>query len=172
MSNQYDEIKELLKKSRLLQEQQAPVNIDADIEGEMDLETQPQEDKSKTYRVSGGLIKLHGKTKQELELSSDEKVAFQETMDDFVEEVSDLSDFGTLNMYPNNVEWSGRIIDQDVEFFYSIGEDSGVYINGDMLKLDQSLTELVDKLKNFYDKFKSRWAKLLSQRKKTKNIEE
>lgn len=172
MSNQYDEIKELLKRSRLLQEQQAPINIDSDIESEMDLETQPQEDKSITYRVSGGLIKLHGKTKQELELSSDEKVAFQETMDDFVDEVSDLSDFGTLNMYPSNVEWSGKIIDQDVEFFYSIGEDSGVYINGDMLKLDQGLTELLEKLKNFYGKFKSKWAKLLSQRKKTKNVED
>ena len=174
MNNQYDEIKELLKKSRLLQEQQAPepINVDADIEGEMDLETTPQEDKSKTYRVSGGLIKLNGKTKQELELSSDEKVAFQETMDDFVEEVSDLSDFGTLNVYPNNVEWSGRVIDKDVEFFFSIGEDSGVYINGDMLKLDESLTELVQRLKSFYEKFKSKWAKLLSQRKKTKNIEE
>ena len=58
--NQYDEIKNLLKKSRMLVEQSAPVNIDADIEQDIDVETSP-EDKTKTYRVSGGLIKLHGK---------------------------------------------------------------------------------------------------------------
>ena len=116
--NQYDEIKDLLKRSRLMLEQSAPINLDADIESEVDIETSP-EDKTKTYRVSGGLIKLHGKDKQDLELTTDEKVAFQETMDEFVEEVSDLSDFGVLNMYPNNVEWSGKVIDFDIEFFYS-----------------------------------------------------
>ena len=58
--NQYDEIKSLLKISRMLVEQSAPVNIDADIEQDINVETSP-EDKTKTYRVSGGLIKLHGK---------------------------------------------------------------------------------------------------------------
>lgn len=164
--NQYDEIKSLLKISRMLVEQSAPVNIDADIEQDINVETSP-EDKTKTYRVSGGLIKLHGKNKQDLELSTDEKTAFQNTMDEFVNEVSDLSDFGVLNVYPNNVEWSGKVIDFDLEFFLSIGETQGVYINGDMIKIDDDLLELINKLNGFYEKFKSRWAKILSQRKKT-----
>lgn len=164
--NQYDEIKSLLKKSRMLVEQSAPVNIDADIEQDIDVETSP-EDKTKTYRVSGGLIKLHGKNKQDLELTTDEKTAFQETMDEFVDEVSDLSDFGVLNVYPNNVEWSGKVIDFDLEFFFSIGETQGVYINGDMIKLGDDLIELINKLSVFYEKFKSKWAKILAQRKKT-----
>jgi hypothetical protein len=164
--NQYDEIKSLLKKSRMLVEQSAPVNIDADIEQDIDVETSP-EDKTKTYRVSGGLIKLHGKNKQDLELTTDEKIAFQETMDEFVDEVSDLSDFGVLNVYPNNVEWSGKVIDFDLEFFFSIGETQGVYINGDMIKLGDDLLELMNKLSVFYEKFKSKWAKILAQRKKT-----
>lgn len=164
--NQYDEIKSLLKISRMLVEQSAPVNIDADIEQDINVETSP-EDKTKTYRVSGGLIKLHGKNKQDLELSTDEKTAFQNTMDEFVDEVSDLSDFGVLNVYPNNVEWSGKVIDFDLEFFLSIGETQGVYINGDMIKIDDDLLELINKLNGFYEKFKSRWAKIISQRKKT-----
>ena len=45
------------------------------------------------------------------------------------------------------------------------------HINGDMIKLDDGLVELVNKLTSFYDKFKARWAKVLSQRKKTKNID-
>lgn len=164
--NQYDEIKSLLKISRMLVEQGAPVNIDADIEQEIDVETSP-EDKTKTYRVSGGLIKLHGKNKQDLELSTDEKTAFQNTMEEFVDEVSDLSDFGILNLYPNNVEWSGKVIDFDLEFFLSIGETQGVYINGDMIQIDDDSLELINKLSRYYEKFKSRWAKILSQRKKT-----
>jgi DNA polymerase III alpha subunit (gram-positive type) len=37
-------------------------------------------------------------------------------MDEFVEDVSDLSDFGVLNMYQNEVQWSGKVIDFDLEF--------------------------------------------------------
>jgi len=194
MSNQYDELKNLLNVSRnmlgkndltesrkvltkngLISEQEieddGATNIEVDSEQEIEVQTTPDEDKNKSYRVSGGLITLHGNTKQELELSTDEKISFQETMDEFVNEVSDLSDFGTLNLYPNNVDWSGKVIDYDVEFYFSIGEDDGVYINGDMIKLDDGLVELINKLTSFYDKFKAKWAKVLSQRKKTKNID-
>ena len=186
MSNQYDELKNLLNVSRnmlgkndltesrkvltkngLISEQEieddGATNIEVDSEQEIEVQTTPDEDKSKSYRVSGGLITLHGNTKQELELSTDEKISFQETMDEFVNEVSDLSDFGTLNLYPNNVDWSGKVIDYDVEFYFSIGEDNGVYINGDMIKLDDGLVELINKLTSFYDKFKAKWAKVLSQ---------
>ena len=179
--NQYDEIKSLLKKSRMLMEQPEPTNLGKSIENEIDTDMRQdadvdvekvKKDKSKTYRISGGLLTLHGKEKQDLELTTEEKTAFQETMDEFVDEVSDLSDFGVLNMYPNDVQWSGKVIDFDLEFFYSIGENNGVYINGDMIKLDEKLTELVNKLTSFYEKFKSKWAKVISTRKKTSTKKE
>jgi len=174
-----NESRDTLKEMGLIKEQESvvtdlsdePVNIDVDSEEEIDIETTPDEDKSESYRVSGGIVTLHGKDKQELELSTEEKMAFQETMDDFVDQVSDLSDFGTLHIYPNNVEWSGKVIDFDLEFFYSIGENNGVYINGDMIKLDDSLVELINKLTAYYQQFKSKWAKILASRKKTRNIE-
>ena len=131
-----------------------------------------KKDKNKTYRISGGLLTLHGKEKRDLELTTDEKTAFQETMDEFVGEVSDLSDFGVLNMYPNEVQWSGKVIDFDLEFFFSIGENNGVYINGDMIKLDDKLTELITKLTGFYNKFKAKWAKVIAVRRKTATTEE
>jgi hypothetical protein len=187
--NQYDEIKRLLDNSRsmlgkskldetretlikkgLIQEDvipNDPTNIEKDIEVDVDNETQPQKDKTQAYRVSGGVLKMHGKDQKELELTTDEKVAFQETMDEFVDQVSDLSDFGVLNVYPNNVDWSGKVIDFDLEFYFTIGENSGVYINGDMIKLDAELIELINKLTKFYEQFKSKWAKVLASRKKT-----
>ena len=187
--NQYDEIKRLLENSRsmlgkskldetretLIQKgiiQEAvipndPTNIEKDIEVNIDNETEPQKDKTQAYRVSGGILKMHGKDQKELELTTDEKVAFQETMDEFVEQVSDLSDFGVLNVYPNNVDWSGKVIDFDLEFYFTIGENSGVYVNGDMIKLDTELIELINKLTKFYEQFKSKWAKVMASRKKT-----
>ncbi len=175
MSNQYDEIKLLLKRSKMLTEQTGPRNLAKSIENNItDTDTSDQEgeesikkDKSKTFRISGGLLTLHGKDKKELELTSEEKTSFQETMDEFVTDVSDLSDFGVLNIYENEVQWSGKVIDFDLEFFFSIGEENGVYINGDMIKLDDKLTELINKLTSFYEKFKTKWAKVIATRKKT-----
>lgn len=124
-------------------------------------------DKKQAYRISGGIIVLHGKDKSDLELTTDEKAAFQETMDEFVDEVSDMVDFNIMNVYPKNVEWSGKIIDFDVEFFFTIGEENGVYLNADLIKTDDEFLVFVDKLKTYYDKFKSKWAKVLASRKKT-----
>lgn len=186
MNNQYDEIKNLLENSRRMLSKDTlnetrdtlltkglineldikPDNLARSTEDEEDMQAEP-DDKQKTYRVSGGLVTIHGKNKQDLELSTDEKIAFQETMDDFVNEVSDLADFENLNLYYENVDWSGKIIDFDLDFYFSIGEKNGVYVNGDMIKLDDELVELINKLTVFYEKFKSKWAKILSQRKKT-----
>jgi len=187
MSNSYDEIKKLLRNSRdilhgseiqesretllksglIMEMDVKPENIAVDSEEEIELDTEQKEDKQKSYRVSGGIITLHGEDKQDLELSTDEKMAFQETMDEFVDGVSDLSDFETLNLYEDNVDWSGNIIDYDIQFYFTIGEKNGVYINGNMIKLDDELIELVNKLTVYYEKFKSKWAKIIAQRKKT-----
>lgn len=141
---------------------------DEDFEEEKD---EDKEDKKQAYRISGGVIVLHGKETTDLDLTTDEKTAFQETMDEFVNEVSDMSDFNKLNVYPKNVEWSGKIIDSDIEFFFSLGEENGCYIQGKMIQADDEFLELITKLKTYYDKFKSKWAKVLASRKKTKKDE-
>jgi len=140
----------------------------ADTDGNgLDNEEESGDDKTQGYRISGGILVLHGKEQTDLELTTDEKIAFQETMDEFVTEVSDMVDFNKLNIYSNNVEWSGKLIEYDIEFFFSIGEENGVYINGEMLKTDAEFLKLLNKLKTYYEKFKSKWAKILSSRKKT-----
>jgi hypothetical protein len=189
-NNRYDEIKSLLKKSRMLMEQsdeQTP-NIAKDIEDKIDQDNQEYEtaemepgddkedddtptsgrDRVQKYRISGGILALHGKGKTDTDITTDDKLAFQETMDEFVDEVSDLVDFNTLNVYPNNVEWSGKIIDEDIDFTFTIGEDSGIYVNGDMVKVDNDFLELINKLQQYYQKFKSKWSRILASRKKTR----
>jgi hypothetical protein len=124
-------------------------------------------DRSQAYRISGGVLVLHGKDLHDTDISTDDKIAFQETMDEFIEEVSDLVDFNELNVYPNNVEWSGKIIDYDLDFTFSIGESNGVYIDGDMIKVDEDFTEFINKLRQYYEKFKAKWARVIASRKQT-----
>ncbi len=196
MNNSHDEIKNLLNASRkmlsnntinediinirqkygVITEQETEVSsgnitkkydVSKSVEDAIEDNVESKDDKTQGYRISGGILVLHGKEQTDLELTTDEKIAFQETMDEFVAEVSDLVDFNKLNIYPNNVEWSGKLIDFDVDFFLSIGEESGIYINGEMIKADDEFLEMINKLKTFYEKFKSKWAKILASRKKT-----
>lgn len=176
--NKIEDIKGLLKKSRLLKEQVSidRVNVAKDIEDNInsdfdnedeELDDKNSEDKVQKYRISGGIIALHGKDKSEIEITSDEKLAFQETMDEFVEEVSDLVDFNELNVYRNSIEWSGKIIDEDLQFIFMIGEESGIYIDGQNVKVDEEFLNMINKLQQYYQKFKSKWSKVLAGRKKT-----
>ena len=182
-NDRYDEIKDLIKKSKMIVEQSGQINVAKDVESRLqqdqeyetastgvedgdDIKTSPR-DKQQKYRISGGILALHGKDRNNLDITSDEKLAFQETMDEFVEEVSDLVDFNTLNVYQNNVEWSGKLIDEDINFIFTIGEDSGVYINGQMIKLDPDFMTTINKLQQYYQKFKSKWCRVLASRKKT-----
>jgi hypothetical protein len=57
-------------------------------------------------------------------------------------------------------------------WFYYIGENSGIYINGEMMKVDEDFLDMINKLQQFYQKFKSKWGKVLSSRKKTKESPE
>ena len=128
MNNSHDEIKQLLNASRRLLDdgkvnedirRQYKLLIEQDFEGntvttkydvaqsvedeieddnEDNIET--SDDKSQGYRISGGILVLHGKEQTDLELTTDEKITFQETMDEFINEVSDLVDFNKLNLYP------------------------------------------------------------------------
>lgn len=181
-SQQLDQIKESLIQKNILTEQPMAgpgymgdtnsmgsprPNVAVDSEEQIDIDTKPQEQKQQAYRISGGVLVMHGTTKTDLEITTEEKRAFQETMDEFVDEVSDMVDFYPLNFYPTSVEWSGKVIDQDLEFYYALGENNGVYINGNMIKVDDEFLDFITKLQTYYKKFRTKWAKVLATRKKT-----
>lgn len=152
-NDKYDEMKSLLNKSKKLFEQ---------VEKDDNLDMQRDEEKIKEYEVSSGKIIVHGYTTTDITLTDEEKNTYQETMDDFIEQVSDLVDYNSLNIYDNNVEWSGVLVKYDTEFFYTVGERNGVYITGSMVKVDTEMLEMLNNLKDYYQIFSAKWAKVLA----------
>ena len=158
-NDRYDEMKSLLNKSRKLFEQ---------VETEEVPTLEREKEVTKDYNVSSGLITVHAYDRSDLELTDEEQSNYQETMDDFIEQVSDLVDFNALNMYENNIEWSGKLVKFDVDYYYSVGEKNGVYISGNMVQVDEDFSEMMETLKSYYNTFSSKWAKVLADRKSTK----
>jgi len=188
--NNYDEIKMLVEASRRALSSKKNENHHSDIRKQYGLITEQNEtdeveiddinidekpkkdsdevgvktDKQKAYRVLNSVIILHGKTKADLQLTTDEKNALTSSVDDFRNEVAELVDFGDLNVYPENVEWKGKILENDLEFFFSINEPNGLYLKGDMIKIDQDYMTVVGKLQSYYEKFKTKWSKIVASR--------
>jgi len=116
-NNSYDDMRSLLNLSRLLKEQEEPeTGFETYQEEDVD-NTTDEEEQTKEYTVSGGKIVTHGMNAQELELTGDEQGVYQETMDEFVEQVSDMAEFHPLELYKNNVEWSGELLKFDIRFY-------------------------------------------------------
>ena len=169
-----EHIKEI-KKTYLINEQEVEddniatrYNVPNAVEDDIkDTDGKPNK-AEQAYRISGGILVIHADTMKDTELTTDDKKAFQETMDEFVTEVSDLVNFNQLNVYKDNVDWSGKIVDFDIDFYFTIGENNGLYITCDMVKIDENFTSTMDKLQTYYEKFKSKWAKVIASRKKTK----
>ena len=173
-NQKYDDMKDMLNKVRLINEQ-----VGGEIEKETQDEEEPRERKNveeeltKEYTVSGGKIIVHGSSEKDLVLTDEEQSSFQETMEQFAEEVSDMAQFHPLNIYKNNVEWSGDLLRFDVRFYYSIAEVEGTYIgNANMIKVDNKFMEVLEKIKSFYNTFESKWAKVLADRRTTEVEEE
>ena len=152
---------------KVTQRVNVPNSIDSEIEFDADKKDDKSDTKQQGYRISGGVLMIHGNDKKALELTTDDKKAFQETMDEFVSEVSEMADFNQLNLYSESAEWSGKIIDFDLDFIFRVGETNGVYINGDTVKVDQDFDTMIQKLRQYYEKFKSKWGKIIASRKKT-----
>ena len=156
LDESYDQMKDMLNLSRRLHEQVDDIEIDVET---------VKEEKTKEYAVGGSSIIVHGVTDKDLNITSNEELAFTETMEGFIDSVEDLADFNELNVYKNNIEWSGKLVRFDLEFFYTIGESNGIYINGIMIKIDEDLYGMLDKLKTYYKTFSTKWSQILSERK-------
>lgn len=188
--NNYEEIKNLIEASRKalskninesskiqIRKQYGVLNEQMEekfeVEGEVESDNKPKKDsddigkpkdKQRAYRIQGNIIVLHGKSKSDIQLTTDEKNAFIESVDEFRNDVAELSEFDKLNVYHNNVEWSGKLLELDLEFFFTIKEPTGIYINGEMMKLDEKYLEMIPKLQSFYEKFKAKWGKIVASR--------
>jgi len=185
--NSYDEMKILIKKSKMLFEQFSDderINTAQSItnkirksvsddgmsygdESEEGEKVKKSGNIQQKYKISGGIFVIHGDTRADVDnITTDDKTSFQETMDEFVQEVSDLVDFDELHLYKNSVEWGGKLIDDNITYIYTIGENGGVYISADIVKIDDDFLSIITKLEQYYQKFKSKWSKMLAIRKK------
>jgi hypothetical protein len=147
------------------------IDIGQSVEDTIEKDIKNEKDKQQTYEISGYYLVLHGTEKSQLELKEDVKTAFQQTTDEFISQISTLVKFEPLNLYPDSVEWSGKLVEFGIEFVYKMPELDGIYIKKNIIKPDKDFSNIVDKLKELYKSFRARWGVILQNRGTTNNNE-
>jgi hypothetical protein len=91
------------------------------------------------------------------EQSKEEEKKFRDTVYPRVE-------FKKLLIYPkaSNVEWSGKFPNFELEWVYSLDNSNGIYISGDLVRLDEDMMEVLKKLVGYYDTWSIEWSNKLA----------
>ena len=110
-------------------------------------------------------VKLLSSDEADMTMNDQQKEVISTLIDGFRQQVSQIVDFEpgiTINM--NQIRLDGTLTNEDISFVFIAGEENGVYINADMLKLEQNVADALEKLVKFEQTFISSMEPLITQR--------
>jgi hypothetical protein len=110
-------------------------------------------------------VKMLSSDESDLELTDEQKEIISGLIDNFKQQVSQIVEFTPgMTINPNQIRLDGKLTDEDVNFVLIAGEDSGTFINAEMLKLENNVGMVLEKLVKFEEIFKSSLEPLIQNR--------
>ena len=165
----YDDTKKMLNTLRKLNESRMSSNTLRE-----QLETQQssvnpestQNDGDEIDVINDVDVKMVSTDIADLTLMDDQKTTISGLIDSFRNQVSQIAELKPgLTMNETQIRLDGSIGELDLNFVYIVGEESGVYINADMLLVDSEVLSQLDKLLKFESTFKTTMEPMLRDRK-------
>jgi hypothetical protein len=176
-STEYDQIKGMLNKIRNLNESKtkktnfileqgetSPIRDDNEIPSDYDSDaTKEQYDNIEV--INDVEVKLLSTDEDDIELKPDEKTQISQLIDSFRQQVSQISELEPgLTITEKQIRLDGSLNETEINFVLIAGEDSGLYINGDMLTIEETTIEMIDKLFKFKQQFITALEPLIRER--------
>ena len=124
-----------------------------------------KEQKNDVIVINNVDVKLLSTDQTDMELNDNQKTTISTLIDNFKQQVSQIAEFDPgITMNQDQIRMDGSLPDEDINFVFITGVDSGVYINADMLKLEQNVATALEKLAKFNETFKTSLEPLINQR--------
>jgi hypothetical protein len=150
----------MLNTMRNLNESTSKRNIIKEEENALQDVEATQDQKTEYIVVNNVEVKLNSSDQADLEISEEEKSGLSQLIDNFRTQVTEIAEFEEgFNIYPQSIRLDGSIPDMDISFVYIAGDERGVYINANMLELNQESVEMINKL----DKFQHTYEDVVNQ---------
>ena len=164
---EYDVTKSMLKTIRTLTESKTSnrsINEVEEFESELPDEA-TKEQKNDVIVINNVDVKLLSTDEADMQLNDNQKTTISTLIDNFKQQVSQIAEFDPgITMNQDQIRMDGSLPDEDINFVFIAGVDSGVYINADMLKLEQNVATALEKLAKFNETFKTSLEPLINQR--------
>ena len=163
----YDDTKKMLNTLRKLNENRQSNSVikeQQEVPQEVNPE-QTQKQESDFIIINDVEVKMLSTDEMDMELKEDQKETISNLIDNFRQQVSQIVDFDPgMTINQKQIRLDGSLTDEDINFVFIAGEESGVYINADMLKLDTETGTALEKLAKFEETFKTAIEPLITQR--------
>jgi len=110
-------------------------------------------------------VKIHSTDQEDLSLSDEEKASLNQLVQNFKSQVSELVNFEEgFNIYVDSVRLDGTI-ENDLSFVFIAGNERGLYLNANMLKIEAETVETINKLEKFQHTFEDVVMEIMNNRK-------
>jgi molybdopterin converting factor small subunit len=164
---EYDVTKSMLKTIRTLTESKTSnrsINEVEEFESELPDEA-TKEQKNDVIVINNVDVKLLSTDEADMQLNDNQKTTISTLIDNFKQQVSQIAEFDPgITMNQDQIRMDGSLPDEDINFVFIAGVDSGVYINADMLKLEQDVATSLEKLAKFEITYKTAMEPLIQER--------
>jgi hypothetical protein len=162
MKNSYDLDKKMLNMMRRLNESTASNKV---LREQVET-TQPEQNmKDDVLVVNDVDVKMNSTDDADMKLMDEQKNEISGLIDNFRQQVSQIVDFEPgFSIFPDQIRLDGTLTDEGIKFVFIAGKESGVYVMADMLKLEQNVANILEKLAKFNEVFKSSIEPIISQR--------
>jgi hypothetical protein len=111
-------------------------------------------------------VKILSSDEMDMKMSEEDKNSISGLIDNIKSQVSNLIDFEPgLTITREQIRLDGSITDQDINFVFIAGEENGIYINADMLKLETDVIDMITKLEKFNETFSTTMNEMITKRK-------
>lgn len=165
--NDYDVTKNMLKTIRTLSESKLSTKT---LQEQVGMDELPSDEADQVQKdditvINDVDVKLLSNDPQDMKVSDSQKNAISQLIDGFRQQVSQIADFNpgfTLNT--DQIRLDGTLPDEDIKFVFIAGKEGGIYINADMLKLEQQTATMLEKLAKFEETFRTAMEPLITER--------
>ncbi len=167
----YDEIKGMLNTIRNLNESKhinkSQINENEEMTATSDVVNTDVDKKQydNIEVVNDVEVKLVSSDQEDIELKPEEKTAITQIVDSFRQQVSQIAELDPgFTISEKQVRMDGSITDLEINFVLIAGEDAGLYINSDMLMIENDTIQMLEKISKFYPTFVTAMEPLIRDR--------
>ena len=153
MLNTLRNLNESKSSYRTLSEQVGPQTTQEPVGSEND---EPQQQEKGFVVINDVEVKMLSSDDADMEITDEQKESISGLIDNFKQQVSQIVEFQPgMTITPNQIRLDGKLTDEDINFVLIAGEDSGTFINAEMLKLESNVGLMLEKLVKFEETFKT-----------------